>query len=1720
MSFPSEDPAPNSGSSGKAGWPLAHCHVAIRLAVQLWRGAFAPDPRGSWLTQRVRRRHADCTLAARMHILPGLPYPLGATWDGRGVNFALYSEHAEQVELCLFDEDDSETRAPLSHQTAFVWHGYVPDLRPGQRYGYRVHGPYDPARGLRFNSEVLLLDPYAKALSRTEDWARGCFAYDVVAGDDLQKAKAPALGAPRGVVIDPKFDWEGDAPPRTPLHKTVIYEAHVRGFSMRHPDVPEALRGAYAALAVPAVVKYLRELGITAIELMPIHAFVDEQHLLDRGLRNYWGYNSIGFFAPDVRYKSRPEPGSEVVDFKRMVKALHRAGIEVILDVVYNHTAEGNHLGPTFSFKGIDNRVYYRLVEESRRYYFDYTGTGNTLNVRHPQVLKLIMDSLRYWVEEMHVDGFRFDLASALARQLHEVDQLSSFFTLIHDSPALREVKMIAEPWDVGEGGYQVGNFPVRWAEWNGRYRDTVRSFWKGDAGTTADLGYRLTGSSDLYEVSGRKPSASVNFITAHDGFTLSDLVSYDHKHNQANGEENRDGNDHNLSWNCGAEGPTTDPAIRRLRARQQRNLLATLLLSQGTPMLVAGDELGRTQQGNNNAYCQDNELSWMDWDLDEERRELLEFTRRVLELRRQHPALHRSKFFQGRTIQNSNLSDLAWFRQDGQPMSDEDWRAPETRCLCMFLAGRGIGDVDEHGWPLIDDDLLLAINSSHLDLKLTLPNVQYVDEWETVLDTANGELEKHVPRQGTTQLPARSLRLYRSPSRALRKGGALHTFGATYRLQLHKDFGLQAALAQVEYLHRLGITDLYLSPIFAATPGSTHGYDVIDHSRLNQEIGSQQDLEALSEQLRRREMGLLLDWVPNHMGNLGGQNRWWDDVLENGLSSIHAVAFDIDWAPRKRELRDTVLLPVLGDQYGRVLERGELRVERDGGRLFVRYFEQRFPLAPKSLVELLSTVAGATGLGPDEALQQELESLCASLAHLPDRHSTSDPDRRERAREKEVFKRRLEQLFDSSPEITRAFDAALERLNGTPGDDTSFDDLDRLLGEQSYRLASWRVAAQEINYRRFFDVNSLVALRMEERVVFERAHALLFDLLERRLVQGLRLDHTDGLFDPLAYFESLQDQFRSNVTSNPESTPDDAARPLPILLEKILEGDEKLPAAWPVDGTTGYEFAASSLNVLVHGDAERAFTQLYKSFTGDERSFQSHVYECKLRIAQDALASEVTMLAQQLERIAAGKRQWRDFTLATLTRALIEIVAAFSVYRTYVRPGAIATEEDERVVTRAVRVARFRSAGTLDISVFEFIQGMLLLTHASSEEDRRLHEWFALRFQQLTAPVMAKAVEDTTYFRYCRLIALNEVGGDPATFGISIEHFHADSTERLRGWPLSMASTSTHDTKRGEDAAAAIVVLTEMPEQWQNAVQAWAARAERYKSSWHDLPAPTRSDEYHFYQALVGAWPFGWDGKQGRAEFVVRMQEFMRKAIREAKRETSWLSPDSLYEDAVLGFVQHSLEDDDLCGEIRSLTQRIGSYAAMNALTRAFLRLTSPGVVDTFQGSELWNQSLVDPDNRRPVDYGRRRRLLDELDGTSLEQLLSHWENGALKLFVTRTVLHTRQRLRPLFVQGEYGAVAAGDHAIAFTRTLEGRVVFCCAPRCSWLLTRGERPWPLGDVWREQTVLVPTGEYRDAFTGRSIYSPGSLRLSECFESFPLSLLVSDGAGGGEPARD
>jgi glycogen operon protein len=697
---------------------------------------------------------------------PGRPYPLGATWDGSGTNFALFSENATRVELCLFN-GKREKCVPVVEQTDLVWHVYLPDVRPGQLYGYRVDGPYAPQEGHRFNRAKLLLDPYAKAIAGPIKWSDELFGYAIGHPDeDLSKDErdsSPFL--PKCVVVDPTFDWEGEAPPRTPWHKTLIYELHVKGFTRLHPGVPEDLRGTYAGLAAPAAIEYLQSLGVTAVELMPVHQFLNDRHLVERGLSNYWGYNSIGFFAPEAGYASRGVEGQQVAEFKGMVKALHRAGIEVILDVVYNHTGEGSHLGPTLCFRGIDNSAYYRLVNDNRRYYMDYTGTGNSLNMVHPRSLQLLMDSLRYWVLAMHVDGFRFDLASTLARELHEVDRLGSFFDIIHQDPVISQVKLIAEPWDLGEGGYQVGNFPVLWAEWNGEYRDTVRRFWKGDGGQAATLAYRLTGSSDLYGSTGRRPVASVNFITAHDGFTLRDLVSYHFKHNEANQEDNRDGVDDNISWNCGAEGPTDDPAILALRARQQRNFMATLLLSQGVPMLLAGDEFGRTQEGNNNTYCQDNELSWVDWKQEKDNKDLLEFTRFLIQLFRKHPIFRRRRFFQGRKIRSSDVKDLTWFRPDGGEMSDEDWNESFVRSLGLRLAGDAIEEVDHEGNRIMDDTFFWLLNGHHEPLTFTLPVAPGPARWELVFDTRESEVpqeESLFEGKSAYEAEARSTALFR----------------------------------------------------------------------------------------------------------------------------------------------------------------------------------------------------------------------------------------------------------------------------------------------------------------------------------------------------------------------------------------------------------------------------------------------------------------------------------------------------------------------------------------------------------------------------------------------------------------------------------------------------------------------------------------------------------------------------------------------------------------------------------------------------------------------------------------------------------------------------------------------------------------------------------------------------------------------------------------------
>ena len=681
---------------------------------------------------------------------PGHAYPLGATYDGAGTNFALFSEVADRVELCLFSSRGKETRVTLTEVDGFVHHGYLPNVEPGQRYGFRVYGPDDATRGQRCNPAKLLVDPYTKALDGPVTWDEAVFGYQF--GDpDERNAADSAKFVPKSVVVNPFFDWGTDRSPRIPYHETVIYEAHVRGLTISHPEIPQALRGTYAGLAHPVMIDHLRALGITAVELMPVHEYLNDHHLQQKGLSNYWGYNTIAYLAPHHAYAAQERPGNQVQEFKAMVRDLHNAGIEVILDVVYNHTAEGNHMGPTLSMRGIDNAAYYRLVENDERYYMDYTGTGNSLNVRNPHTLQLIMDSLRYWVTEMHVDGFRFDLASTLAREFYDVDRLSVFFDLVQQDPVISQVKLIAEPWDVGPGGYQVGNFPPLWSEWNGKYRDTVRDFWRGEPGTLGEFASRIAGSSDLYQNDGRRPYASINFVTAHDGFTLHDLVSYNDKHNEANGEDGNDGESHNRSWNCGVEGPTDDPAVLALRDRQQRNFITTLMLSQGVPMLLHGDEMGRTQNGNNNVYCQDNPTAWVDWSLLTENTGLVGFTAGVIALRHGHPVFRRRRFFAGRPIarprrtdaQNrwSGLPDIAWFQPSGEEMTEQDWDSGFGKCVVAFLNGQGISEVDPRGDRVTDDSFLLCYNAHYEDIEVTLPGEEYGSRWGIVVDTAAGEV-------------------------------------------------------------------------------------------------------------------------------------------------------------------------------------------------------------------------------------------------------------------------------------------------------------------------------------------------------------------------------------------------------------------------------------------------------------------------------------------------------------------------------------------------------------------------------------------------------------------------------------------------------------------------------------------------------------------------------------------------------------------------------------------------------------------------------------------------------------------------------------------------------------------------------------------------------------------------------------------------------------------
>jgi (1->4)-alpha-D-glucan 1-alpha-D-glucosylmutase len=1026
---------------------------------------------------------------------------------------------------------------------------------------------------------------------------------------------------------------------------------------------------------------------------------------------------------------------------------------------------------------------------------------------------------------------------------------------------------------------------------------------------------------------------------------------------------------------------------------------------------------------------------------------------------------------------------------------------------------------VDEGGRPVVDDNLLLLLNAGDADLVFSLPGLETVREpWELLVDTGDDRARERRNSGETTRLLGRSLKLFRSPSRVNRAGGVLHTLGATYRLQLNPEFGFEKARETLDYLTDLGVTDVYVSPILAAARGSMHGYDVVDHGRLNEELGTEQDFEAFTDALRERGLGLLLDWVPNHMGIAPGENHAWDDVLENGPSALHAEFFDIDWEPPKEALLDRVLIPILGDRYGEVLERGELQIAWEGTHLCLKYFGARLPIAPESAATLLESALEKAELPDSDEDRQELESIVSAITHLPERNEEDPDQRKRRARENEVWKRRLASLMTKSVGALAGLRLAIDAINGRPGEPSTFDALDRLLLLQSYRLASWRVAVEEINYRRFFDINGLAAVRMESPQVFEEAHALVRKLVDQGKVQALRLDHTDGLYDPLGYFEALQRGFHPAETP-PEGVhrgPDDAARPLPLLVEKILEPGEQLPQSWLVDGTTGYDFGAQAVGLWVDPSAETAITSAYRAFTGDQKNFDTHVYESKLHVLRFSMASEVSMLARALERVGAKNRKWRDYTLMSLTEALTETIAAFPVYRTYLRAGEAPSAADRQHIRRAVALARRRSP-SISASVFDFLESLLLLEADGSADEERDRTAFALRFQQLTGPVMAKAVEDTAFYRYVRLVCLNEVGTSPGEFGTTVEDFHRGNLERTRTWPLSMTTTSTHDTKRGEDASARIAVLSEMPARWRRELRKWSEMAEEFHAAVDGEPAPTRKHEYLLYQTILGAWPMGWNGKEGRADFEKRLVLFLEKAGKEAKEVTSWTNPDSRYDAAVAEFVKSVLANDALVDALRQFSELIGPYGATNALGQCTLRLCSPGVPDTYQGAELWNQSLVDPDNRRPVEYGRRRDALATIRGRSgqplelARELLATFGDGRVKLYVTHACLLARRAQRELFLRGDYEAVPSGEHVVAFTRGFESNRLVCAVQRHSYLKTGGRKPFALGEAWSDEALPLPyPGRYRDVFTGRSLDVSGELRLCDVFADFPVALLLRD----------
>ena len=1377
----------------------------------------------------------------------GTPAPLGATWDGSGVNFAFACEEATAVTLCLRDGADAEIAIPLRSRSGPVWHAFVDPVGPGQRYAYRVERTVAPSTTARPASPALEGDPYARAL-----------------------APATSASPPFAVVVDPAFDWSDDVAPATPLERAVFYEAHVQAMTARHPAVAPELRGTYLGLASDPVLRHLREVGVTTVVLTPAHAI---------GVPG-------AVFAPRAEYRVSDAVAGEVEQFKRMVRAFHAHGLELVLDV------------------------------------------GGGAGAR---ALPVLMDSLRYWVQEMHVDGFRVD-AAAVAERLGYDDRLAAFVGVIQQDPILGRVKLVTPS-------------------------------------TTAPRSTPLGGGQ------------------------------------------------------AGADA-----------AREARNLLATIALSGGVPLLRAGDEIGAHPASSDAA---------IDWELDDPRRAILAFAQRAFALRARR----------------------------GREADTED-----ESCLLT-----NPGAVDATFAPPARADRAPDVPGSR------------------VLDTAADGAEETVAAGQTTRLAPRSLKLFSRRAADPRAVGAVRGRPpSTVRLQLQGKFGFRHAAAITDYVEMLGAGAVYASPILRASAGSTHGYDVVDHAALNPELGTPDDFRAWTDGLAARRLGLLVDFVPNHVGIGSGENAWWIDVLENGPSSLYADFFDIEWRSPERVLRSKVLLPVLGRQFGEEVDGAKIGLARDGGSLWVTYYDRRFPAAPRSYALVLERAIQALALVEGDEGRTELESVAASLRHLPDASSVDALPRRERAREKEVIKRRLAAACASSGEVAGAIDGALRAIAESP------ELLGRFLGEQNFRLSYWRVATDEINYRRFFDINELAAIRMEDPAVFAAAHALLVEPIAEGRVTGLRLDHTDGLYEPEGYFRALQ----TRIHEARRERGDDDGAPTYVIAEKIMEAGEELPRTWAISGTTGYDFLAAVNALWVDPAAERPMSDLYARFTGDEVRYARVVHQAKRDVMEETFSGEVHVLGHALKRIAESSRHARDFTLAGLVKAVREVIAALDVYRTYVRPDGSREVSDGERIQRAVAHAQGHNP-LMEPAIFDFLREVLLLENRTDAAVR-----FAMRFQQLSGPIMAKGVEDTALYRYGRLVCLNEVGCDPARFGSDAAALHAHNAAILARWPLSMTTTTTHDTKRGEDVRARLAVLTEVPERWAELVARIEQETQPFVVGVGGLPAPSRGDVYLFAQTAVGVWPFeGLRSDDERAALEERLASYMGKAVHEAKVRSSWTFGNAPYDDAVRQFVVRSMRASPVLGAIDAFVKSIATYGAANSLAQLALRLASPGVPDVYQGCETWKLVLVDPDNRGLVDYARLRASLGDLVGRGpptpalARDLVRSFADGRIKLHVTRTGLMLRKRDPGLFLEGAYRPIEAGEHAVAFERSLPGRRLVCVVPRLSRKLTGGRTPWPLGDAWGDRRLtLAVEGRFENAFTGDRL-DGASWPLGRVLADFPVAWL-------------